>query len=381
MSIKITMSQKEKTYEQVCIRMHKNKLPLKKAAIQAGVSTRHMRRIFTRYNHGGATALCHKRRGKPGTPQFTTSDKNHILHLLTTTYVQHSPAYASELLSEEHSISISPPTIRTWLRANNAYPSVKPIKHTYRAYRPRQPAFGALIQADGSFHHWFGQHYPQFCLLVLIDDATNIVSLRFAHEEYAQDMLILLHSWIIQYGIPETLYFDRRNAYTSKSHTSYINQVSRRLGTSIINARSPQAKGRVERVNRTLQGRLVADLARFSITSIDDANSFLHSYFIHHHNNRFALSSCPIHNAHVPLFDRSSLDKSFAFHFERTLRNDWTISIDTLLFQILPPPPSLRLRPKSRILCTRFLDNSIHLFYNNYELTFKEVYSHLSHTA
>ena len=111
---------------------------------------------------------------------------------------------------------------------------------------------------------------------------------RFAEQEYVKDMLILLQQWCTTYGIPKSLYFDKRNAYVDLPHTSrHLPSVCKRLGTILYNANTPQAKGRVERVNQTLQGRLVKDLIRHGITSIEQANEFLTSY-IPLHNKWFS---------------------------------------------------------------------------------------------
>lgn len=378
MSIQIIMSKKEQKYEEVCIALLEKSITLREGAYIAHISEKQMRRILKKYQEGGARALCHKSRGTRGRPQFPPNKKREVINIIRSELSNYTPAHIKDTLAYTYKIVVSVPTIRTWMRAEELLTSKKPPSRSdaHRTWRAPKPQFGMMLQADGSFHQWFGKDFPPCCLLVLIDDATNIIHVRFAEQEYASDMLILLKNWVSQFGIPQSLYFDKRNAYVdNEQQTQYIPQVCARLGIDIINAHSPQAKGRVERVNFTLQQRLGAELHRHRITSIKDANEYVHYYYHDFHNACFShppLIAQDIQDAHVPVLNPHSLDALFAFSFLRTLRNDYTITIDAYTFQIIPSSHK-RIPRRAKITCKRYLDNSLHLFYNDTKLSFKEV--------
>ena len=369
----ITMSHKEMNYMRMCIRIFEGTLSMRQGAEELGVSYRTIQRKMSRFRTHGQEGIVHKLRNAPPNRHIDYEVKTQVLSLLSTTYKGYSASYASELLADEHHIIISPSSIRRWLTPHT---TIKKKKRTvYRSRRPRMNRFGTLLQGDGSFHCWFGPEYPPCCLLVLVDDATNRMICRFAEQEYAKDMLILLRQWIDSFGIPDTLYFDKRNAYVkSPTRVRYIPRVCDDLGIAIINAHSPQAKGRVERVNRTLQDRLVKDLIRHGITSIEQANEFLVSYFLPRYNTRFSIAPKDPADAHVPIEPQylSKLDTILAKHYYRTVNKDWTFSVEATTYQITSQSHSL-IKPRQKILGIRYLDDSFVVYSNGQEIFVKEV--------
>lgn len=364
------MSQKEFNILQMCIRIHEGTKSITDAATELQVSYRTIQRKIAQFRAYGESGLIHKARGTPSNHRIPDAHKTHVLELLQTHYKGYSASYASELLATEHSISISSSTLLRWTNTKTSITKKTPV---YRARRPRMTQFGRLLQGDGSFHHWFGKDYPPCCLLVLIDDATNQMYCRFAEQEYAQDMLILLHDWITRFGIPDALYFDRRNAYVKSQRTTrYIPRVCDDLGVSIINASSPQAKGRVERVNRTLQDRLVKDLIRNHITSIDAANHYLSTNFIHRFNTTFRINPHDDKDAHVPLAPDFDLTSVFARQYIRKVSNDWTFSINGRTYQISNLSRK-NTAPKQKICALHYLNNSFMVYSNNHKIIYKEV--------
>ena len=223
-----------------------------------------------------------------------------------------NPTHLAEELLKTHDIRISAQTLRRWMRQEGVGALTRRRSRPQRRLRPRKPRFGLMVQGDGSFHRWFGAHRPPACLIVLIDDATNVVQALFAEQEYTTAVLTLLRRWVQKYGVPGTLYFDRRNTYVSKPaktieeqlagvpHDTPFTRTCRELGIRVINTHTPEAKGRVERVNRTLQDRLIPVLRLNDLTTIDAANHFLTTTFLREFNDRFAQPPEQAQDAHLP---------------------------------------------------------------------------------
>ncbi len=365
-----TMSTKEVRYMQACIRLATGTTSAKDEAERSGVTLRHMRRLFKRWKEGSEGALAHRSRGRPGPRKIPPEVMEKAISFIKEELEGYSPAYAKEVLAEEHDIHISPPTLRKAMaEAGIAVTRYRVRSSPRHTFRERKPYFGMMIQCDGSFHQWFGT--TKTCLLVMIDDATGLIKARFAYEEELSELLALIKDWIREYGIPSALYCDQRNAYVpTPEGNKHFQQVCERLGVQIINAGSPQAKGRVERVNKTLQGRLCAALKRAGISTLTEANCFLPA-FLAAFNERFALKAWGIHNAHVPLDAQYDLDHLFGKRSFRVCTNDYTIRYQTRSFQILKGGAGLR--PGMRVEIYAYLDGRIQLFYKGRTLTMKEV--------
>ena len=241
-----------------------------------------------------------------------------------------------------------------------------------------------MVQGDGSFHRWFGAHRPPACLIVLIDDATNVVEALFAEQEYTTAVLTLLCRWVQKYGVPGILYFDRRNAYVSKPaetideqlagvpHDTPFTRTCRELGIRVTNAHTPQAKGRVERANRTLQERLIPVLRYKGLTTIDAANHFLTTTFLREFNDRFAQTPEQTQDAHQPLNEALDVDRLFSIRHTRTVTNAWTIRFKNHIYQ-LTRNTMVPVRPSSKVEVSEHLDGSVHIYYKDTKLAIKDV--------
>ena len=258
-----------------------------------GVSTRHTRRILAAYRRDGAAAIAHGNRGhRPAnaTPETVPAD---VVILARTRYAGVNHTHLSELLREREGIDIGRNTLRKILTdaGVNSPRRRRPPKHRVR--RQRMAREGMLIQIDGSYHRWLGEDGPQFTLLLAVDDATGcVVNALFCELENTRSYFLLMRDLIQSYGIPLALYSDRHAVFkhTPPSETAAApTQFSRamgELGVQLIFARSPQAKGRVERTAGTLQDRLVSELWLAGATTIDDANRVLQG-FLPRFNSRF----------------------------------------------------------------------------------------------
>lgn len=237
--------------------------------------------------------------------------------------------------AEHHQLYISRETARKWMHEAGIR-QVKPLK-AMKVYQPRyrRERFGELIQMDGSIHDWFEGRADRCTLLVLIDDATGqLVGLKFAKAETTFDYFDAVKEYLKTYGKPKAFYVDKHGVFSvnhkeaqSGDGFTQFGRMLDSLGVELIYANSPQAKGRVERVNRTLQDRLIKELRYHCISTMREANEFLKTY-IHQFNKRFAKRPNSLENAHIALSESesSSLNRLLSIQLSRTISKQLTIS-------------------------------------------------------
>jgi hypothetical protein len=178
----------------------------------------------------------------------------------------------------------------------------------------------------------------------------------------------MLWQYVECYGIPREFYVDFGSVYhAKKNRLTDVARALSQLGVTIIYARSPQAKGRVERSNRTHQDRLVKALRRHNIATIKDANRFLDRVYLREHNARFARQD------HLPDVHRTAkgldLKNIFCFETTRYVNNDYTITLNAHFIQLHPSRAPLP-PPRHHVTLQRWLDGSLHIFWNEHELAF-----------
>ena len=338
----MTLTQKEQARIQVLNSLMADHMTTEQAATLMGVSTRHTRRILAAYRKDGAAAIAHGNRGRRpanATPETVADD---VVVLARTRYAGVNHTHLSELLRDREGIDIGRNTLRNILTdaGVNSPRRRRPPKHRVR--RQRMAREGMLIQIDGSYHRWLGEDGPQFTLLLAVDDASGcVISALFCEYENTRDYLLLMRDLIQSYGIPLALYSDRHGVF---KHTppseiaSAPTQFSRamgELGVQLILARSPQAKGRVERTAGTLQDRLVTELRLARATTIDDANGVLDD-FLPRFNERFGVPSQHPETAYRVLDPAMCLDTVLCLKYRRRVGRDNTVKYRWRTLQLLP---------------------------------------------
>ena len=371
----LTMSYKERERLNVLYRLDKGELRCADAAESLGISERQLYRLRGRYRKDGDEGLIHGLRGCLSNRGYGVSVRTRALELYRERYSDYGPTLFAEMIGKEHSgdlPSVDHETLRRWLLKASVWTAERTRK-AHRRKRERREQIGSLVQFDGSDHDWFEGRGPWCCLLVAIDDASGRVFMRFTKSENAHDVLFTLRRYVERYGIPRELYTDRANIYHPPSKGEKLTDVGKaltRLGVTMIAAHSPQAKGRVERSNRTHQDRLVKALRRMNISTIDAANRFLEQSYTREHNMRFARTSEGLTDIHRPS-NGLDFDNIFCFETTRRVYNDFTITLDSQFIQLerslngTPLPP-----PRNAVTVRRWLDNSLHIFSNNQELSF-----------
>ena len=275
-----------------CIRQYeKGKITIKEMSERLNISERQVYRIIRKYKQEGIIGLYHGNKNKPSHHSYTPLKKAEILKLIREKYYDCGASYASELLEEDEGIKVNRETLRLWMKHEQLL--IKQRKrNSYRKHRERKTAFGEMLQIDGSFDYWFGRDKPKVCLINLIDDATSYNLCYFDSQETIKAATIVLWKWIKKFGIPQSIYADRRNAYIDYDLTAsnnFFGNLCKNLKIQTIPAFSPQAKGRVERSNRTHQERCIPRLRMKNITTIDKSNEYLNNYYLPYHNKKFTL--------------------------------------------------------------------------------------------
>ena len=321
------MSGQEIDRLEVVQKMDARLLSRQTGAQQLGLSMRQTIRLLKGYRQLGVSALISKRRGKTGNRQHDHTLKHKVIEQVKAHYVDFGPTLASEKLKERHQIQINKETLRQWMIEAGLWKK-KSRKHAViHQQRARRSCLGELVQIDGSPHDWFEGRRGRCCLLVFIDDATSqLLQLRFEETETTQGYFRAAREYFKHHGRPLAFYNDkhgifrvnRAEAKTGTGETQF-GRVMRELGVKIICANSPQAKGRVERANGTLQDRLVKELRLQEINDIDSANAFLPA-FMEDYNKRFAATAANATDAHRKTLPKESvLDLIFTLQCQRTL--------------------------------------------------------------
>jgi transposase InsO family protein len=363
----LTMSQKEADRIKIVAQTEDKLITVEEASDLLGLSERQVYRIIRRVKENGAKGVIHKLRGRKSNRGYPEELKRQVISIYRKGYADYGPTLFSEMLLRYHNISLDHETIRKWLRAKAITTSMRK-KRPHRKKRERRSCYGELLQFDGSFHDWFEGRGPECCLLNLVDDATGRVYLKFAITENTHDALLTMWEYVKRHGIPRSLYTDRGSVYYSEGKLTDFGRSMKELKVEIIFAKSPQAKGRVERFNRTLQDRLVKALRREEISNIAEANEYLQRVFINEFNNRFSISAAKadVHRS----IKGMKLEEIFCYKTVRQVRNDYTISLGGGYIQLLKGPSPLP-RPKQNVTVSKWLDETMHISYNEQWINFK----------
>jgi transposase-like protein len=363
----LTMSQSERKRLKIVEQIVSQKMTVKEGSYLIGKSERQTYRIIKRYLKEGDAGLIHRLRGTSSNRGYPEKIKKEVIRIYWQKYRDFGPTLFSEKLAEYHKISIHHETIRRWMRKNGIITSERK-KRPHRRKRERKKAIGEMLQFDGSHHDWFEGRGSKCCLLNAVDDASGKVFLRLAPTESTRTVLVALRQYVELHGIPNSIYTDRFSVYYEENRLTDFGLAMEKLGIRTIFANSAEAKGRVERGNRTHQDRLVKEMRLRGISTIAEANKFLKEHFISDHNNRFASedSLCDIHRS----IEGYELDNIFCYETYRQVRNDYTIMLEGNYIQLENSETPLPC-PKQNITVREYLDGSLHLFNEENELKFR----------
>jgi hypothetical protein len=365
----LTMSQKEIDRIRIVSQIEANKLTVEEGSELPGISQRQAYRVMKRIKEEGAKGVIHKLRGRESNRGYPGELKSKIIEIYRRSYPDYGPTLFSEMLIEYHNISLNRETLRNWLRQKSITTSLRK-KRPHRRKRERRSCFGELLQFDGSHHDWFEARGAECCLLNCVDDATGRAYLKFALSENTQDVLLTIWEYVNKYGIPRSIYTDRASVYYAEGNLTDFGRAMKQLNIELIFAKSPQAKGRVERFNRTLQDRLIKALRREAISNIAEANKYLQKSFIREFNGRFAVNpeQPDVHRA----VEGYNLENIFCYKTTRQVRNDYTINLSGGYIQLLKGDAPLP-KPKQSVTISKWLNGQMHIYFNEQELSYKSL--------
>jgi hypothetical protein len=273
------------------------------AAAILGLSTRQTRRLMVAYRDGGGGAMIHKARGRTSNNQLISGIREYVVELVRSRYADFGPSLAAEVLLAKDGVKVSRETLRKWMVADGLWLSRKQ-RRSFHQPRLRRESYGELIQIDGSDHRWFEDRGTACSLLVFIDDATGkLMQLRFVPSESTSSYFDCLRGYLDAHGCPVAFYSDKhsvfrinREAQGGQGMTQFGRALAE-LNIEIICANSSQAKGRVERANRTLQDRLVKELRLENVCDMQAGNAFLPE-FLERFNEKFAVTAARPEDLH-----------------------------------------------------------------------------------
>jgi len=347
------------------------------------LSVRQVRRLWKQYRARGDVGLIHGLRGRPSNHAKKASFKKQVLERYGDRYADFGPTLAAEHLSED-GLQVRRETLWRWLLKAGLW-SRRQRRAVHRSRRERRSCLGEMVQMDGSHHDWFEGRCGRCILMVMIDDATSRTWARFFEGETTQAAMEVFGSYVRKYGLPHSLYVDRDSIYRSdrqatveeelRGQTAPATQFARamaQLNVELILANSPQAKGRVERMNGTLQDRLVKQMRLQGIDNIASANLFLKKRFLPALNRKFMVGAKDALDVHRPMPAGLKLQEVLSFQEKRRVSNDWCVMWRNRIFQLDRRHQALGLAGRELTVREK-LDGSIDLLSQGHALHWEEL--------
>jgi len=347
----VTMSKAEIHRLEVMQQLEEKRIRQSTAAKELGVSVRQVKRLWRAYRKKGAQGLVSRKRGQPSHHQLDPAVEKQALNLLKQRYQGFGPTLAHEKLVERDGLKLSLGSLRRIMIEEGLWKAKKARKGEAHQMRERRACFGELVQIDGSPYDWFEGRAPECTLLVFIDDATGrLVQLLFVESESFFTYCQAAREYFTRCGKPAAFYSDKHGIFrvnqTTTGHSDALTQFGRamqELHIQIICANTPQAKGRVERTNQTLQDRLVKEMRLRGISTWEAGNAFLPE-FIDDFNRRFAVEPRSSINAHRRLSKVDDLAHILTWRESRTLSKNLTLQFHHTVYQIQVDRPSYAMR-------------------------------------
>ncbi len=367
----VVLSEREQVRIRILNELLQGALGVEEVSRRLEVSVRQVWRMRVGYLARGAAAIAHGNRDRPAHNRLDDTVREQVLELARGRYADINDSHLAELLERQEGIHLSRSGLRLLLRGAGLPSPQTRRAPKHRQRRERMPRAGMLVQLDTSEHPWFGPDLPRAALAGAIDDArSEVLAAHFQEHENTLGYFRLVHDLVMVHGVPEACYVDRHAIFLNngqkgltidqqiagaQDHPSQFAQLLSRLGVALIYARSPQAKGRIERLWRTFQDRLVVELRLAGITSIQDANAFLPA-FLDRFNARFRVTPKDQQSAFATA--PQHLADLFTRRLTATVRNDHTVQRQGLCLQ-LTPATAERSYCRCRVEIWRFLDDHL----------------------
>ncbi len=373
----LTMSNKELTRLEVMQRIQEKRLTQKEATHMLGLSIRHVKRLYRAYREHGAEGLVSQRRDKPSNNRLEPKVVQQVIDLIYERYRDFGPTLAHEKLTEVHNLRLSRESVRRIMIGEGIWKPKKARKLEIHQMRERRACLGELVQIDGSEHAWFEARGPKCTLLVFIDDATGrLGELWFVPVETYFAYCEASRQYFERYGKPVAFYTDKHGIFRVNqpcplglsSGLTQFERAMQELDIQILCANTPQAKGRIERANQTLQDRLVKEMRLRDISSIQAANEYMPE-FREDFNRRFAVVPRSTHDAHRTLLKKENLDLILTHQETRTLSKNLTVQYHKVIYQIQTQRPTYALS-KAKVTVCENAQGEVSILYNGRSLSY-----------
>lgn len=356
-------------------------MTVSEAASALGLSERQVKRLKKDVRQCGPAALIHKNSLRKPMNAISADTASTIVALKKTKIYQNANfTHFKELLLEHHDIKISYSALYDLLSSHGIKSPKSRRRFKPHRRRKRKKQAGLLLQVDASPFAWFGGK-AKYALHGAIDDATGqITALYMCKNECLFGYFQMLRTTINNFGLPVSLYSDRHSIFRSPiadkisiedqlagvtvNDTQFGRAVSE-LGITLIPARSPQAKGRIERLWETLQSRLPVEFAIRNIKTMEEANDFLSSY-IFKFNDMFSVEPQDYESAFRPVPEGLNLDYSLCIKEQRSLDRGGVFSYYNKCFKIVDSPYSNMIPPNSKITVLASQNFGIKVQYKNF---------------
>ena len=373
------MSRKERDRLTIMVGVKREELTQVQAAELLGLSYRQTKRVWRRYQAEGDAGLVHRLRGQPSLRRKSPALRAQVLaRYEEERYADFGPTLMAEHLAQE-GLVVDHETLRRWLLVAGKR-TVRRRRQKHRQWRERKPSFGAMVQLDGSHHDWFEGRREPCVLMVMVDDATNRMRARFFEEETTRASYDVFEGWVHRHRLPRSLYVDRDSIYRCEGVGSIAEQLAgkppqtqfgramEQLGVELILANSPQAKGRVERMNGVLQDRLVKEMRLAGINDLASANRFLDGGYLrafHRQFGRVAASPVDVHRAVA-----RPLNEVLSWEEERVVQGDWTVTCGGKRYQLDRQHEALSL-VRRKVIVRTLRNGRVQLVYQGKQLKWR----------
>lgn len=354
------------------------RITLMEAAQKMEVSYRHAKRLKRDFLKEGISGLVHGNVGRTPANRIDDELRSRVISLSNEKYFDFNDTHFTEMLEVEEDIKLSRESVRVIRRESGIKSKHRRKLRKHYKRRERKKNEGQMILWDGSPHRWFGEDVRACCLMAAIDDATSkVVGLFFCEAECSWAYLELLRRVTDRYGIPLSTYQDRHSALkrndsywsieeelAGRQEPTQVGAVLEALGITPIDALTPQAKGRVERLFKTLQDRLIAQLRLRGITDINTANKYLDDIFVEEFNNKFSVPAQKSDKVWRKPERKLDLARILSLKYEATVGNDNAIRFAGMIIDV-PPGPKQRSYAGVRVQMCQTLDGSWRVYYND----------------
>lgn len=353
---KLVLKQRERDFLKVLHEVRKGHITQRQAAEQVGVTDRWIRTLLKRVGKQGDRAIVHGLRGRPSRRRIGRKVQQKAVEIVKREYADFGPTLASEYLARDHGIAVSRETLRRWMIEAGLWKKRKQRLLEIHVWRRRRSCFGELVQWDTSDHDWLEGRGERMYLIAMIDDATSRVMARFAAQDSTAENMRLLWAWVERHGRFVEAYTDRAGLFETnrpnqrdeelqgKLAETQIGRALRELGIGWIAARSPQAKGRIERFFKTAQDRLVKGMRKAQVRTLAQANAYLESNYLRLWNERFTIRPAAEMDAHRPLGKGHLLSSILSQVDQRVIGPDYTLRYGRQLYQVEREQIKARLR-------------------------------------